>query len=61
MKLKKAKLRGAIRFFIGDRNNLKVAVKQENDKISPCGAIYANSETIEEFKKLAGKENVSIQ
>ena len=56
----KEKLRGAIRFFISDRNNLKVAVKQDGDKISPCGAIYANKETIEEFKKIAGQNNVSI-
>ena len=58
---RKAKLRGAIRFFISDRNNLKVAVKQSDDKISSCGAIFANSDTIQAFKNIAGEDKVTIQ
>ena len=57
---KKAKLRGAIRFFISDKNNLKVAVEQENGKNSSCGAIFANGDTIEEFKKIAGDDKVKL-
>ena len=53
----KEKLRGAIRFFAGDRNNLPVYVKQ-GEKLSSCGAIFANNETIKEFEEIVGKENV---
>ena len=53
----KEKLRGAIRFFSGDRNNLPVFVKQ-GEKISSCGAIFANEDTIKEFEEIVGKENV---
>ena len=53
----KAKLRGAIRFFNGNKNNLPVFVKQ-GDKISSCGSIYATKEIIEQFEAIVGKENV---
>ncbi|MBR3134623.1 MAG: DNA polymerase III subunit alpha [Clostridia bacterium] len=53
----KAMLRGAIRFFTGERNNLPVYVKQ-GEKLSSCGAIFANEEIIKEFEEIVGKENV---
>ena len=56
--INKEKLRGAIRFFTGDRNNMPVFVKQ-GEKLSSCGAIFADDETIEEFSEIVGKENVS--
>ena len=56
----KEKLRGAIRFFIGDRNNTPVYVKQ-GDKISSCGAIFADEEIINEFADIVGKENVKYE
>ena len=53
----KEKLRGAIRFFMGDRNNTPVFVKQ-GEKLSSCGAIFADDEIIQEFAEIVGKENV---
>lgn len=35
----KARLRGALRFFMGDRNNIKVDIIDESG-IKPCGAIF---------------------
>ena len=39
----KEKLRCAIKYFSGDRNNMNVQVKIGED-IKPCGAIYYNDE-----------------
>ena len=55
----KAKLRGAIRFFNGERNNIPVAVKT-GDEIKPCGAIHLTEEILKEFEEIAGKQNVGI-
>ena len=55
----KAKLRGAIRFFNGEKNNIPVAVKT-GDEIKPCGAIHLTEEILKEFEEIAGKQNVSI-
>ena len=55
----KAKLRGAIRFFNGEKNNIPVAVKTV-DEIKPCGAIHLTEEILKEFEEIAGKQNVSI-
>ncbi len=49
----KAKLRGAIRFFNGERNNIPVAVKT-GDEIKPCGAIHLTEEILKEFEEIAG-------
>lgn len=48
---KKERLRGLIRFFMGDRNNIKVEIVDE-DGIKPCGGIFLNDGTEEEFKEL---------
>ena len=56
---KKTKLRGAIRFFNGERNNIPVAVKT-GDEIKPCGAIHLTEEILKEFEEIAGKQNVGI-
>lgn len=53
------KLRGAIKYFSGERNNMQIQVI-ENNEIKPCGAIYLNDEILEEFKKLIGNEKVNI-
>ena len=55
----KAKLRGAIRYFNGDRNNMPIAVKV-NEEIKPCGAILCNEEILHIFKEIAGEENVKL-
>ncbi|MBR3325003.1 MAG: DNA polymerase III subunit alpha [Clostridia bacterium] len=56
--VRKEKLRGAIRFFSGDKNNLPIYVKQ-GEKISSCGTIFANSEVIKEFEEIVGKEKIN--
>jgi hypothetical protein len=53
----KAKLRGAIRFFSGERNNVALYVKQ-GEKISPCGGIFINEEILNEFSQIVGNSNV---
>ena len=53
----KAKLRGAIKYFNGDRNNMPVCVKV-NEEIKPCGAIYCTEEILEVFINIVGKNNV---
>lgn len=47
----KAKLRGAIRFFMGDRNNIKVEIIDE-EGTKPCGAIFMIGDTVEQFKEI---------
>ncbi len=55
----KQKLRGAIRYFTGDRNNIRVQiVDQEGTK--PCGAIYLTNEILKEFEEILDKENVLL-
>ena len=55
----KAKLRGAIKFFSGDKNNIAVQVL-DNGEYKPCGAIYLNEEIIIQFEEILGKERVRL-
>jgi DNA polymerase III subunit alpha len=55
----KTKLRGAIKFFNGERNNAKVQVI-DGEKVLDCGTILLNKEILEEFKELMGQERVSF-
>ncbi len=55
----KDKLRGALKFFTGDRNNTLVAILNGENKM-PAGGIFVNGNTLEEIEEIVGKENVSI-
>ncbi len=55
----KVKLRGAIKYFTGDMNNVPVLIK-DGDKIMKCGAIYCTEKILEIFYDILGKENVEI-
>ena len=55
----KKKLRGAIKFFTGERSNLPIYVKQ-NEKISSCGVIFATDEVLDEFKEIVGFNNYNL-
>ncbi len=55
----KEKLRGAIKFFSGDKNNIAINVKN-HEQILPCGAIYLSQEILKQFEEIVGKENISI-
>ena len=55
----KAKLRGAIKFFNGEQNNISVAIKIGED-LKSCGAIYLTDEILKVFEEIVGKENCII-
>ena len=55
----KKKLRGAIRYFNGQMNNIGVQV-QDGDKVLKCGAIYITDKILEVFQDIVGKENAVI-
>ena len=57
----KERLRGIIKFFEGEQNNLKVNVKN-NGKETECGAIFADNagKTIEAFKDVVGEDRVEL-
>lgn len=54
---KKDRLRGAIKFFSGDRANVKLEIVQ-NEDIKPCGGIYMTNQILEQFEEIVGKENI---
>lgn len=58
--IQKDKLRGAIRFFSGDRNNIAVQVNI-NGELKPSGAIYCSEEILEQFKEILGNDNVDLR
>ena len=53
------KLKGAIRFFQGDKNNMMLVIKN-GEREDKAGLIYITKEIEEEFEKLIGKDNVKI-
>lgn len=55
----KNKLRGALRYFSGDRNNMNVQIKVGEENKS-CGQIYFTDDIKEIFEEILGKENVNI-
>ena len=55
----KEKLRGAIRFFAGENNNIMLQIENNQTK-SPAGGIYITEDILKEFEELIGQENVTI-
>ena len=63
----KEKLRGAIKFFSGEKNNIPIQIIN-GDKKDMAGGIYLNnlgntsqnSETLQELQKIVGEENAKI-
>ena len=57
--VQKEKLRGSIRFFAGDRNN--IAVKIINDQNSVMsGGIFINDDILNEFRGIVGYDKIKI-
>ena len=56
----KIKLRGAIKYFNGEMNNIKVQII-DGEKIMPCGAIYCTEEILKVFVDILGKDRVKIE
>ncbi len=54
------KLRGAIRFFMGDRNNIKVEII-DNDGTKPSGAIFMIKDTAKQFADILGEDKVLLE
>lgn len=55
----KMKLRGAIKFFTGERNNLPVFVKQ-GEALNSCGAIFVTEDILNEFREIVGNDNCEL-
>ena len=56
----KKKLRGAIKYFNGEMNNIAVEV-QDGENILKCGAIYLTEAIYEVFQDIVGKENIELK
>ncbi len=55
----KEQLRGAIRFFMGEKNNMAVQILN-GETTAKAGAMYITPEILEELQELIGKENVQL-
>ena len=55
----KEKLRGALRYFNGDRNNMNVQIRIQRE-LKSCGQIYWTEQIQEVFEDILGKENVNM-
>ena len=56
----KVKLKGAIKFFTGDRNNMPLEIINNTVK-SMAGGIYITPEILKEFQELIGTENAKVE
>ena len=56
----KDKLRGAIRYFNGDKNNINVKIKIV-DELKDCGQIYLTDDILNVFKMIIGEEKAVVQ
>ena len=56
----KIKLKGAIKFFTGDKNNIMLQIINGKTK-SSAGGIYITPAILEEFQELVGSENARIE
>ena len=56
---KKAQLRGAIKFFSGDKNNISINIKEKEEE-KACGGIYITENILKEFEELIGKQRVKL-
>ena len=56
----KEKLRGAIKFFSGERNNIQIEIVN-GEKRDMAGGIYLTDAILEEFKNIVGDENATIE
>ena len=56
----KEKLRGAIKFFTGERNNIPIQIVN-GEKKDMAGGLYLTNETLEEFKDIVGYDNARVE
>lgn len=55
----KNKLKGAIKFFTGEKNNMQVRILN-GEKEDMAGGIYMTPEILEVFKTIIGENNAEI-
>ena len=55
----KDRLRGAIKFFAGEKSNIKIEVV-DSGVTKPCGMIFLNEAILKEFKAIVGEENIKL-
>ena len=55
----KTKLKGAIKFFTGDRVNVKLEIT-DGTEVKPCGGIFLNDKILDVFREIVSDENVKI-
>ena len=53
----KDKLRGAIRFFAGDRNNCRIDIKN-GERLDSAGGVLMNEAIYKEFQEIVGESNI---
>ena len=56
----KNRLRGALKFFNGDKNNIQVII-ENGERKDPAGGLYITKEILEELQKIVGTENATIK
>ncbi len=56
----KEKLRGAIRYFNGDKNNINIFIKIKQD-LKSCGKIYLTEDILKIFQKIVGVQNIELR
>ena len=56
----KNKLRGALLYFKGDKNNINVQIKIDGET-KPCGQIYLTEEILKVFQEILGIEKVKLE
>ena len=54
----KDRLRGAIKFFAGDKNNVRIDI-QNGERVDSAGGVFMNEEILKEFIEIVGEENLS--
>lgn len=56
----KEKLRGALRYFNGDKNNIRVQIKI-GEETKPCGQVYLTDQIMTVFQDILGEDKVEIK
>ncbi len=55
----KTKLKGAILFFTGEKNNIQIQIKN-GEKLDKAGGIYLTTEILKQFQEIVGEENATL-
>ncbi len=55
----KDKLRGALKFFMGERSNIPIQI-QEAEQIKPAGGIYLTDAILAELSQVIGSDRVKL-